>query len=476
VEMRERVVIVFLTVAIVTTLGLGGVVAYRFAHPVSESTAVRVVAPGAGDAPDSAAAPDPGSAAAPGASGGGSSAGRSGSTGAGGSSGAAAAPGGAAAAATGHGRAGAPLPPPARPAPGVSGGVITVGGIFDETGPLDATVQRDTVRSLFDQVNAAGGVNGYRLRLIDCDSAFDPTRGHQCSERLVGSGVLAMVGWLSASSEQAETAYLASQGVPVIGGLGVPSEFESPLSFPVAPDLLGPTVEGLSSHAVDLGIKAPAVVVINTPFTAPAAQRIADSLHRHGIHEKSIDFVDATKPDYTDLAVKIRLEGADSIIAGLDPFSYARFFQALDRQNFHPLFMGIGLDKKSAEKQYGTAVYNAESVTAFIEPDEHMSLPAIAEYYGAVQRYYPAQVDALDVYTEETWVAAKLFVEAVRRLGSTAPTPRSLVDSLNHITRWDDGLTEPLTFTPGPHDPNHCLQWIRNQQGTWHTYSGWNCY
>ena len=473
--MRERVVIVFLTVAIVTTLGLGGVVAYRFAHPGYDRPALAVVAPGTGDTAGSAAAPDAAAPAAPGASGGSSSTGTSGSTGAAGSSAAVTAPGGAVGAA-GHGRAGAPLPLPAGPAPGVSGGVITVGGIFDETGPLDATVQRDTVRSLFNQVNAIGGVNGYRLRLVDCDSAFDPTRGHQCSERLVGSGVLAIVGWLSASSEQAETSYLASRGVPVIGGLGVPSEFESPLSFPVAPNLLGPTVEGLSSHAVDLGIKAPAVVVINSPFTAPAAQRIADSLHRHGIHEKSIDFVEATKPDYTDLAVKIRLEGADSIIAGLDPFSYARFFQALDRQNFHPTFLGFGLDKKSAEKQYGTAVYNAESVTPFIEPDEHMSLPAMGEYYGAVQRYYPAQVDALDVYTEETWVAAKLFVEAVRRLGATPPTPRSLVDVLNHITRWDNGLTEPLSFAPGPHDPNHCLQWIRNQQGTWHTYSGWNCF
>jgi ABC-type branched-subunit amino acid transport system substrate-binding protein len=115
-------------------------------------------------------------------------------------------------------------------------------------------------------------------------------------------------------------------------------------------------------------------------------------------------------------------------------------------------------------------------VTPFIEPDEHMSLPAMSEYYGAVQRYYPAQVDALDVYSEETWVAAKLFVEAVRRLGTTPPTARSLVDSLNHITRWDNGLTMPLSFSPGPHDPNHCLQWIRNQQGAWHTYSGWNCF
>jgi branched-chain amino acid transport system substrate-binding protein len=469
--MRERVVIVFLTVAIVTTLGLGGVVAYRFAHPTYDRTALQMTGPETGG--PAAGAPATGDPATPTPGGAGSSVAASGAPG---GSGSVAAPGGAAAAGVTHGHGGAPaaLPPPV--ASGVSGGVITVGGIFDETGPLDATVQRDTVRSYFNQVNAAGGVNGYRLRLVDCDSGFDPTRGHQCSERLIGSGMLAMVGWLSASSEQAETPYLASQGVPVIGGLGVPAEFESPLSFPVTSDLLGSAVDGLSAHAVDLNIHAPAVVVINTPFSAPAGQRITESLHRHGIHEKSVDFADATKPDYTDLAVKIRLEGADSIIAGLDPFSYARFFQALDRQNFHPTFLGFGLDKKSAEKQYGTAVYNAESGTPFLEPDEHMSVPAMSEYYGAVQHYFPAQVDALDVYTEGSWVAAKLFVEAVRRLGSTPPTPRSLVDSLNHITRWDSGLSMPLSFSPGVHDPNRCLQWIRNQQGLWHTYSGWNCF
>ncbi len=470
-ELRERVVVVFLTVAIVTTLGLGGVVAWRFAHPVDEGTALRVVAPGSGD-PSGTAAPQDPVAGTPG-----------GAPGANGPAGAAAprAQGPVAGAGTGAGTGGTPARPgtavpPAAAAAGVSGGVITVGGIYDETGPVDATVSRDVVRAYFNQVNAAGGVNGYRLRLVDCDSAFDPTRGHQCSERLVGSGVLAMVGWLSPSSEQAETTYLAAQGVPVIGGLGVPAEFASPLSFPVASDLLGSAVDGVSAHAVDLNIHAPAVVVINTPFSGPAGQRISDSLHRHGIHEKSVDFADATKPDYTDLAVKIRLEGADSIIAGLDPFSYARFFQALDRQNFHPTFLGLGLDKKSAEKQYGTAVYNAESGTPFLEPDEHMSVPAMSEYYGAVQRSFPAQVDALDVYTEGSWVAAKLFVELVRRLGTTPPTPRSLVDSLNHITRWDTGLSVPLSFSPGAHDPNRCLQWIRNQQGVWHTYSGWNCF
>src|SRR5205823_1589294 len=88
---------------------------------------------------------------------------------------------------------------------GVNKGLITVGGIYDETGPVDATVERDTVKSYFNMVNATGGVNGHKFQLLDCDSGYDPQQAHQCSDRLMSQGVLAMVGWTSVNGEQPET-------------------------------------------------------------------------------------------------------------------------------------------------------------------------------------------------------------------------------------------------------------------------------
>src|SRR5207237_8180600 len=114
---------------------------------------------------------------------------------------------------------------------GVSRGLITVGGIYDETGPVDSTVERDAVRAYFNKVNDAGGVNGYKLRLIDCDSAYDPTVAHQCAQRLLAQGVLAFVGSNSVSGEEPETKYLTQQGVPIIGGLGVAAAWSSPISY-----------------------------------------------------------------------------------------------------------------------------------------------------------------------------------------------------------------------------------------------------
>jgi ABC-type branched-subunit amino acid transport system substrate-binding protein len=262
----------------------------------------------------------------------------------------------------------------------------------------------------------------------------------------------------------------------MVGGLGVPSEFTSSLSYPVTSNVITAGT-AMGSHAKDLGIHSPGIILINVNFIAPAAQSLLASLHAHGIHEKYLDEVDATKPDYTDEAIKARSSGVDSLIVLLDPFSYSRLFQALDRQDFHPKLLGFGLDKKSAEQQYGSAVYNAESLTPVLEPDQHMSEADMAAYYGAVGKYFPNQVPALDVYTETDWLATRMFVEAVKRLGNTPVSRKSLVDSLNAIENYSNGLSVPLSYHAGnAHDPNRCYQWIRNQSGTWATYSGWNCF
>jgi ABC-type branched-subunit amino acid transport system substrate-binding protein len=234
--MRERVAIVFMTLNVMATLVLGGAIAYDFAHRGSGTTAAPAAAgvagqsytssPGgasgtaapSGSAPTGTAAPAPTPASNASAPTGGSAPTAK-------ASGTPAKAGGSAK--SGGKNAGSGSTSTTESAQqGVNHGVITVGGIYDETGPIDATVERDTVRSYFNLVNAQGGVNGYKFQLIDCDSKYDPSSAHQCAQKLISQGVLAIVGWLSLSGEQNETPFLTSQGVPVIGGLGVPSEYK----------------------------------------------------------------------------------------------------------------------------------------------------------------------------------------------------------------------------------------------------------
>src|SRR4051812_15318787 len=142
-----------MTLSVVATLGLGGAVAYQFGHPSTATVPASALQQGTTTTTGGAT----GGTTSSGSLTGGGSRGTSGTSGTAGHT------------VTSGGASGSTSTAPGEVSnqqdatTGVSNGVITVGGIYDETGPLDATVERDTVRSYFDLVNAQGGVNGYKL-------------------------------------------------------------------------------------------------------------------------------------------------------------------------------------------------------------------------------------------------------------------------------------------------------------------------
>lgn len=472
-KLQERVVVVLTTVCVVATLGLGSAAAYQLTHASPTSVTVQTgsaLAGGEAGAPNgtalnatggATAAPAP---AAPAASGGTTTTTTSG--------------GGGSQAVAGVNNS----------QNFIHGGKITVGGIFDETGPLDATVERDTVRAYFDEVNAAGGVNGSQLQLIDCDSAYNPSTAHSCAQRLLSQGVLAIVGWTSVSGEQTEAPYLDTQnsscpqcGIPIFGGLGVDAEFQSPLSFPVA-DALGRQGYAGGTHTCDLGYKKTAVVYLNANFAASVNDGILAGLSKCGDApaKNSNDDVGVdigNQQDYTNIVAPWQTDGTQSVLAGLDPFSMARLYQAEERQGFDKPTGGAGLDKTSAEGYYGAYFKGAQSLTPVLEPVGHESNPAMADYLSTVKKYYPSQYSALDVYTEEQWIAAHVFVDALKQIHGTV-TRSALVSAAQNLSNVDTGgMTQPLTYGKGGrNDPNHAVQFMHNADGTaggWVTDTGW---
>ena len=117
---------------------------------------------------------------------------------------------------------------------GVAGGNITIGGFFDITGPVDSSVERDTVRAYMQAINQSGGINGRKVQYVWCDSKYDASSAHACAQYLIAQNVLAVVGLTAPLGENNEIRTLTSAGIPVIGGLGTPAEYADPLSFPVS--------------------------------------------------------------------------------------------------------------------------------------------------------------------------------------------------------------------------------------------------
>src|SRR5438128_3321325 len=374
---------------------------------------------------------------------------------------------------------------------GVSGGKITIGGFFDITGPVDSSVERDTVRAYMQAVNQGGGINGRQVEYVWCDSKYDASSAHSCAQYLIAQNVLAVVGITAPLGENNEIRTLTSAGIPVIGGLGTPAEYADPLSFPVSANFYR-YGGAIADEAKRLGVKHPAVVVLgDVPWVHPVEANLLNRLAANGIAYTDVEEVSATQASYTATVFNLQHShhgpsggGAqpgyqcpptdrscpDYVIAALDPFSYHRLFDAMEAANWYPGVLGAGLDKFNVQKSYDGELRNAHSLVPFLSPYDHQSNATVRQYLGTVQHYYPGQFQALDIYTQHSWTAAMVFATAAKKAASNL-TRDSLVHALNSIQSFDTGWSVPLSYGPGPHDPNRCFTYTADAapNGSWHT-------
>jgi len=378
---------------------------------------------------------------------------------------------------------------------GVSGGNITIGGFFDITGPVDSSVERDTVRAYMQAVNQAGGINGRQVQYVWCDSKYDASSAHSCAQYLISQNVLAVVGLTAPLGENNEIQTLTHSGIPVIGGLGTPAEFSDPLAYPVSASFYRYGT-AIADEAKSLGVKHPAVVVLgDVPWVHPVEANLLNRLAADGIGYTDVEEVSATQASYTATVFNLQHShhgpsggGAapnyqcsasdrscpDYVIAALDPFSYHRLFDAMEASNWYPGVLGAGLDKFNVQKSYDGELRNAHSLVPFMSPYDHQGNATVRQYLGTVQHFYPGQFQALDIYTQHAWTAAMLFVEAARKAGKDL-TRESLVQALNSIQGFQTGWSVPLSYGSGPHDPNHCFTYTASNGNGWRTTSGWIC-
>ncbi|OPC78245.1 hypothetical protein B4N89_39385 [Embleya scabrispora] len=120
---------------------------------------------------------------------------------------------------------------------GSTKGAIKVGSINGITGLFQTPEVPQAVKAVFDEVNAAGGINGRKLELISKDDAMNPQRSTENEVELVQSkGVVALVGSSSAVDCGVNRAAYKTAKIVSIPAVGVdPACFNSPDIAPVNP-------------------------------------------------------------------------------------------------------------------------------------------------------------------------------------------------------------------------------------------------
>jgi branched-chain amino acid transport system substrate-binding protein len=82
-------------------------------------------------------------------------------------------------------------------------------------------------------INARGGVNGHPIKLLTCDTAFDPNKQAACLKQAVADKLVSVSGMAFFPGDV--TKILAPAKIPWFGGTGsIPDDATNPYSFPIS--------------------------------------------------------------------------------------------------------------------------------------------------------------------------------------------------------------------------------------------------
>ncbi|MFE9248664.1 ABC transporter substrate-binding protein [Streptomyces sp. NPDC007088] len=314
-----------------------------------------------------------------------------------------------------------------------------------------------TARAVERWVNARGGINGRRLRVLTCDERGDAVAAAGCARRAVRERAVAVVGSYSEHSE-AVLSPLAIAGIPYVGGYGItPAEFTDQISYPVnggLPALLAGAGGQLAGTCAKVALVRPDTLVGD-----PWARLLGTGLAAHG--GTAVDLpVSTDLSDYTPQAQQALRQARTAppgrgCVAAVLGGRTATFFDSFRR--LAPEGPGVrissvlgSVDQALLDRSGGASgPYEGADVTGWYPAADDPRWEPMRE---VVKKYAfgDNRVDPADAGVQTTWVAYTVLRAAVASLKNgpvTAATVRKALD--NGLSVPTGGLTPTLNWRTG---------------------------
>lgn len=149
----------------------------------------------------------------------------------------------------------------ARAETGVTATEVLVGMSNAQTGPASGLGQKlkEGAVAYFDKVNAAGGVHGRKIKLVNYDDGYEPERAAAMTEKLIaGDKVFTLFGYVGTPTSTAVLPLVSKGGVPYIAPFTGAELLRNPVNkivFNVRASYFDETEAMVERLTRDLGIK-----------------------------------------------------------------------------------------------------------------------------------------------------------------------------------------------------------------------------
>ena len=362
-----------------------------------------------------------------------------------------------------------PLPALAR---GVTDTEIVVGSIQDLSGPVAMLGDhfRKGMQMRFDEVNAAGGVNGRKIRMVVEDSGWDTKKGVLAARKLIDKDeVFAMINTLGSSIAVA-TIPLALEG-------------KVPSLFPAAP--VPVAYEPISAYKYALDMPYDLQVPIGVRYLVKAGNYKSigviyqdDDFGKDVVKGLTAITTELGKPicerasfqrgatDFSSQVARVKGAGCDLIVIGGSTRETIGIMSEARKLDWKPGFM-VTASAYSAQLHQlgGAAVDGLYSTVAYPHPYAEGAPPKLAAWIKAYKDRYNADPSP---FAASGYIKADLFVRAAEKAGKNL-TVDSLVKVLDTLVYNDADMfgVPQIQFKSDDHLGLRSLRIAQIRDGRW---------
>ncbi len=294
-------------------------------------------------------------------------------------------------------------------------------------------------RIAFDHVNAQGGVNGRRIELKALDDGYEPDRCKANTETLIGKDeVFALFGYVGTPTSLAALPLVNIAKVPFFGPFTGAEALRDPFSrwvFHVRASYFDETAL-IVRQLTHLGLTRIAVFRQNDSYGQAGLDGVLRALKAQKLEPVAVGLVERNSTDVA-AAVKAVLPARPQAVVQISAYkSCAAFVREARKAGYGGTFYNVSfVGTQALAEELGRDGLGV--VVSQVMPYPFGTSSGIArEYLDAVRQ---AGGDATPNYSSmEGYVAAKVFVEGLRRAGNN-PSREALVNALEGLNRFDLG-------------------------------------
>jgi len=296
-------------------------------------------------------------------------------------------------------------------------------------------------------INAAGGVNGQKVRIEFCDDHGTPAGARNCAQQAVSKHAVAIQ--MTTNFSPSMWPILTQAHIPAIGNNPFSeSDLINPDSYGQTPGT--DTLLALSGYvAKNMGAKSLAVASYDVGTAIHNSEAEKDPTKQQGLDFKGIVSFPATTTDYGPIVQKLKSTGADALSFVTAGQAVPPILQTAKQLGYTPKVVGNGTLQDPATLKSGGALLEGMQIPS---PVPAMSDPGLAEFrndMAAAQKAGVADADKLDQTSVLPWLAVKGFAEVAKTM--TKPiTGANLIDALNNTKDVKVSFLDWKPGVPGP--------------------------